>query len=173
MTDTTQILNIRDLRTVALGKEEFNYTIFVEHPEILYRVGNLLLANVVNNRNFLVFHFVLIAMELTLESMHQTFEINQVPMSMSNMTSCLLTKILEILFVKDSIYYEANMSECQEQNDIIICNKKLEDIFSPSIKRFECLNRNLDNCLILSIECHDVIKFTKSGSLIHSQSQIL
>ena len=104
MTDTTQILNIRDLRTVALGNEEFNHTIFVEHPEILYRVGNLLLANVVNNRNFLVFHFVLIATELTLENMHQTFEINQVPMSMSNMTSCLLTKILEILFVKDSIY---------------------------------------------------------------------
>ena len=173
ITDTTHILHIKDLQSIAWENEEFNNTLFSIHPEILYRVANLLLANVVNNENFLVFHFILIAPELKLENIHQTFKITQVPISTANMTSCLLTEAPEILFIKDSIYYQADVTEYEEQNDIIICNKNLEDIFSPSIKRFNCLNGNVENCIMKQVECQDEMKFTKSGALVHSKSQIL
>ena len=98
ITDTTHILHIKDLQFIAWENEEFNNAIFSIHPEILYRVANLLLANVVNNENFLVFHFILIAPELKLENIHQTFKITQVPISTANMTSCLLTEAPEIIF---------------------------------------------------------------------------
>ena len=74
ITDSTHVLHIKDLQSIAWENEEFNNTIFSIHPEILYRVANLLLANVVNNENFLVFHFILIAPELKLENIHQTFK---------------------------------------------------------------------------------------------------
>ena len=89
------------------------------------------------------------------------------------MTSCLLTEVPEILFIKDSIYYQADVTECEEQNDIIICSKNLEDIFSPSIKRFDCLNGNVENCIMKQVQCQDEMKFTKSGALVHNKSQIL
>ena len=49
----------------------------------------------------------------------------------------------------------------------------MEDVFSPSIKPFDCLNGNLHNCIMNPVPCHNVIKFTKSGALIHSRTQIL
>ena len=79
----------------------------------------------------------------------------------------------EILFIKDRIYYQADTEECQEQNDIIICNTNMEDVFSPTIKPFDCLNENLDNCIMNPATCHNIIKFTKRGALIHSRTQIL
>ena len=76
---TTQILRIEDLKTIASENKDFQQTIFAKHPEIFYRVGNLFLANVMNNKHFLVFDFIVVAPELKLENMHQTFEVTQVP----------------------------------------------------------------------------------------------
>ena len=173
MTDTTQILRIEDLKTIASENKDFQQTIFAKHPEIFYRVGNLFLAKVMNNKHFLVFHFIVVAPEFKLENMHQTFEVTQVPISSKNMSTCLMPQTPEILFIKYRIYYQADTEECQEQNDIIICNTNMEDVFSPSIKPFDCLNDNLDNCIMNPVPCHNIIKFTKSGALIHSRTQIL
>ena len=103
MTDTTRILRIEDLKTIASENKDFQQTIFAKYPEIFYRVGNLFLANVMNNNHFLVFHFIVVAPELKLENMHQTFEVTQVPISLKNMPTCLMPQTPEILFIKDMI----------------------------------------------------------------------
>ena len=90
MTDTTQILCIEDLKTIASENKDFQQTIFAKYPEIFYRVGNLFLANVMNNNHFLVFHFIVVAPNVR---GHPS----------SYQPTCLMPQTPEILFVKDMI----------------------------------------------------------------------
>ena len=172
--DIAQVLNLEDIKLIVQNNEQFKDTIYINSPELLYRLGELILIDVALENTEYVFNFVVAVPKLAPKSLHQAYDKVQVPISMDKETvdTCLMMKLPDTIFKANGVYYQADTSDCIQKNDIIICLQDFEDVFSPSITQIGCLNGKLNHCETEQVPCKNTMRFTKAGPLIFSRTEI-
>ena len=118
-------------------------TLFLDFPELLYRVGDLYLLQVSKNNNSMLFHFLLTAPKIKQGSLYQTYTLS------------------------------ADITDCTEKDDVLFCQQDFSDRFSPSVKELHCLNNKTEHCKMKEVDCTTKMVFTKAGALVFSFKDIL
>ena len=169
-----QTLTLDDLVMVVKNNPSFVDTLYMEHPEVLYRMGELYMMQLSQGNSNLLFHFILIAPKLQLHNLHQTYTPIKVPIAPHSSQICFEPRIPSTILIKDKKFFSAETTDCTEKEVVLYCQQSFEDRFSPSLKEISCLSgENLDSCVLDEVECMPQMKFTKAGTLIFSESVIL
>ena len=74
-----QILDLEDIESIVQNSKQLNGTIFTSYPELLFRVGKMVVIDFTEEENNYNFHFVLANPNLKANTMHQMYEVLHVP----------------------------------------------------------------------------------------------
>lgn len=168
-----QTLTLEDLDVILHGNPKFKDTLYVTHPEILYRVGHLYLMNFHQAERFLLFHFLLSAPRLKPSSLFKTYYPIQVPITVEDNSLCFKPDIPTTIIIQDDKLVAADTTDCTTTDDLVLCQQSFADSFSPNVKNIPCLNGEPDQCTLQTVTCEPSILFTKAGALVFSQHTIL
>ena len=167
-----QTLSLQDLVTVTQNNPLFSDSLFIDHPEVLYRVGDLYLVKAQKHTNFQLFHFLLTTPKLKKGAIFQAYSPVKVPVRKESQ-NCFILKLEGTIIIKEGIFYEADTTDCSVEDDVIFCQQNFENRFSPSTQRLTCLNGDIDMCELEATECSTTMKYTRGGALIYSEKDIL
>ena len=173
-----QTLSLSDLELVVQRNVIYTDTLYQEHPEVLYRVGDLYLMNLTRTNQFIIFHYLLVAPKLQAERLHRTYAPVKVPIApkSTNPTVCFEANLPAMIMEKNNRFFAVDTVDCIHKNDIILCQQDYEDLWSPSIKESSCLSANSTDekdCELVEVPCETKILFTKAGALVFSREDIL
>ena len=170
-----QILDLSEIKLIISASDQLNETIYSDHPELLFRVGNMVLMNFTNEGDHYNFHYVLVAPDLKKEAIYQIYEKVQVPITSNDKEDeqCMMVDIPQTLFKVGNDFVTVDISGCHKENAMILCVQDLTDPLGEGFQQVQCLNGNATACLMTSVPCQTTVKFTNGGALIFSQSQIL
>ena len=172
--EAAQTLTINDLELIVKNNPNFKDTIYSTNPEILYRVADLVLAQVTKGSRDLVFHFLLIAPKLAPASLYQTYKVLQVPIvEQKHSQTCHMIAIPNTIFLKQATFYTTNIADCTERSEMILCQQDFSDLFSPNVQEAGCLNGRVEQCTTRVVPCNNQMTFTRGGALVFSRSDVL
>jgi hypothetical protein len=168
-----QTLSLEDLNLILDRNPKFHDTLYVSHPEILYRVGNLYLMEVQETERFLLFHFLLTSPRLKPASLFKTYYPIQVPIATEDSQLCFKPEIPTTIIIQDNNLVAADITDCTITDDLILCQQDFGDTFSPNVKDIPCLNNEPSACSLKNVPCETTMLFTKAGALVFSKNAIL
>ena len=170
-----QILELSDLELIIKGSKQLNGTLYAEHPELLFRVGKMVLMNFTDNGENYNFHFVLAAPHLKSNTIYQMYEPIQVPVEATDgaSSSCMTLNVPNNIFRLNGKFYTSDLTDCLRHNALEVCLQDLSDPFSPNFKEIPCLGSNITDCKTSPTPCSPTMKFTRAGALVYSKDEIL
>ena len=169
-----QILDMEDIQLLVESSKQLNNTIFQKYPELLFRVGQMVLTNFTESDAAYNFHFVLAAPNLRLEGIHQIYNAIQVPINdPTDPNTCLGVQLPSTIFRAKGQFYTADTTDCQKHNALLVCLQNFDNPFSASFQEIGCLNGNFSQCATTLVPCSSAIRFTKAGALIFSTEKVL
>ena len=173
LSDAVPILSAKDVR-IILENPIYDNTVYRTIPELLLRVGELVLMDVLKTEEAFSFHYILATPKLAKKALYQTYTPRIVPMQPDlNGKHCLEVLLPELIFKANGIFYTADLSACTKKNEIYLCVQQITGTHSPSIEEVPCLNGDFDKCETKLTKCDPRIIFTKSGALVFSLAEIL
>ena len=168
-----QTLTLDDLTLVLEQNPNFRDTIYVSHPEVLYRVGELYLMDVQKNRRNLLFHFLLTTPRLKPASIFRTYYPVQVPIASADSPLCFKPALPPTIIIQDDSLVAADITDCTMKEEMILCQQDFGDNFSPNVNKIPCLNDEPNLCTLENVPCDTTMLFTKAGALVYSADSIL
>ena len=170
-----QILSLADLELIISENPNFENTLFKDHPEILYRVGDLYLLDALKNSKDSLFHFLLTTPKLVPDSLFRTYHPVQVPTTTSATEEemCFLPQIPNTVIVQLDKLVAADITDCHVKEQVILCQQDFADSFSPTTEIIPCLNGQPELCQLKPASCEPHMIFTKAGALVFSKETIL
>ena len=167
-----QILEMDVVKTIVKSSRQLNNTIYATHPELLFRVGRMVLTAFIETPENYNFHFVLATPNLRRNTLHQMYEVIQVPITNKDPdeSMCMKVHLPSTIFKVDDKFYTADLSDCIKHNTLLVCVQDMADQFSPNFKEIRCLNGNISECEMHLASCEPEMKFTKAGALVFSNS---
>ena len=87
-----QTLKLEDLELIVQNNPNFEETLFMSHPEILYRVGDIYLMKLTEEYDSVLFYFLLVAPKLNTGSLHRIF-----PRSKSQLQQRTVMHVLKLI----------------------------------------------------------------------------
>ena len=160
-----QILDLSEIKLIISASDQLNETIYSDHPELLFRVGNMVLMNFTNEGDQYNFHYVLVAPDLKKEAIYQIYEKVQVPITSNDKEDeqCMMVDIPQTLFKVGNDFITVDISGCHKENAMILCVQDLTDPLGERFQQVQCLNGNATSCLMTSVPCQTTVKFTNGG----------
>ena len=170
-----QVLSLDDLKLIIAENPNFKDTLFKDHPEVLYRVGELYLLDATKNTKDSLFHFLLTTPKLVPDSLFRTYHPVQVPTTSSDSEDdlCFITNIPPTVIIQGEKLVAADITDCYEKEQVILCQQDFADSFSPQTEVIPCLNGNPEKCSLTPTSCEPRMTFTKAGALVFSKGTIL
>ena len=169
----SQTLTLEDLKLVVRNNPGYEDTLFLNFPELLYRVGDLYLLQVSKNSNSMLFHFLLTAPKIKQGSLYQTYTPVTIPVTGDRERHCFEVELPNTIIVKNNLFLSADITDCTEKDDVLFCQQDFSDRFSPSVKELHCLNNKTEHCKMKEVDCTTKMVFTKAGALVFSFKDIL
>ena len=160
-----QILDLSEIKLIIAASDQLNETIYSDHPELLFRVGNMVFMNFTNEGDHNNFHSVLVGPYLKEEAIYQIYEKVQVPITSSDKEDeqCMMVDIAQTLFKVGNDFVTVDIPGCHKENAMILCVQDLTDPFGEGFQQVQCLNGNASACLTTAVSCQTTVKFTSGG----------
>ena len=168
-----QTLGLSDLELIIAQNPNFKDTLFKDHPEILYRVGDLYLLDATKNSKNNLFHFLLTSPKLVPGSLFRTYHPVQVPIASTENEMCFLPVFPRTVIIQKEKLVAADITDCYEKEQVILCQQDFADSFSPTTEVIPCLNGQPELCTLEPVSCEPKMVFTKAGALVFSKGSIL
>ena len=174
LSESAPTLTLEDLRKIVTGNPNFQNSIYEQNPELIFRLGDIVLVDTSQADADMTFHFILVIPKISQQSLYQTYKVAKSPISKDMNSPCYLTYTSPVLFYKDGLFYSTDTSECSTRNEIIMCLQDFGDQFTPNLIQPEhCLNNKPEQCMFTPASCESKLTFTRGGALIFSKGQIL
>ena len=169
-----QILDMKDIELLVKSSRQLNSTMFKLYPELLFRVGQMVLTDITESEKSYNFHFVLVAPNLRVDGIHQMYNAIQVPINEpEDPETCMGVQLPTPIFKANGKFFTADITDCQQHNALLVCLQNFDNPFSASFQELSCLNGNFPQCTTILTPCSPTIKFTKAGALIFSNEKVL
>ena len=174
ITGAVPMLGLSDIELILENNVVFKNTVYNKVPELLLRLGELVLINAQESNFSITLHLILAAPCLETNSLHQTYHPTAVPiMSKNDSQNCLQLILPEVIFAVEGQYFTADVSSCTLKNDIYLCVQNVQDTQSPSVQSVPCLDGDFEQCVTKITSCESKLTFTKSGALVFSKKEVL
>lgn len=158
---TSRILTISDLELILEQHSELKDTAYNDNLMNFYLTSKIIMlsAELSDDQNYLVLHFVIVAPMIYSNNAFPLFEVDQVPIQHKN--ACLKTVLPEFMFKSGENFVGLSKTSCVMGELVSLCYEKI-----PDGRRNTCLTK-AENCTFERASCEEVhYIYSFSGVLV-------